>query len=419
MDGKKVAPIYTLTYSGSAPERELCTDCGISRSSDPKRCGRACQFIDPQYESLERDIHGQTRLLEQSDQLFFGVYRTMYRASMQDPKAGAQWTGITTTIAERLLENQLVDAVLTMAPDPADSWRPMPVLITNPKDMEQARGMRMGYAPLLALLDVAKEKGYKRLAVIGIPCQVYALRALEKELQLEKLYVIGTPCSDNTTTENFHEFLNLIDTKPDTITYLEFRADYRVEIRYTNGEKRTIPFLMLPLSKLRPDFFPLTCRTCVDYTNALSDITVGYMGGTGEQWLIVRNQQGEDLLSLLGDDVKLSNPESSGNRVGPVKGFLKNVELAAGGLPLRQMPNWLRPIVGWLMPKIGPKGLEFARARVEMKAIETVLHLRRELPKKMKNMVPEHVWKIAKPYQLTPADGEQKDSAKETLQKGQ
>ena len=419
MDGKKVAPIYTLTYSGSAPERELCTDCGISRSSDPKRCGRACQFIDPQYETLEREIHGQTRLLEQSDQLFFGVYRTMYRASMQDPKAGAQWTGITTTIAERLLENQLVDAVLTMAPDPADSWRPMPVLITNSKDMEQARGMRMGYAPLLALLDVAKEKGYKRLAVIGIPCQVYALRALEKELQLEKLYVIGTPCSDNTTTENFHEFLNLIDTKPDTITYLEFRADYRVEIRYTNGEKRTIPFLMLPLSKLRPDFFPLTCRTCVDYTNALSDITVGYMGGTGEQWLIVRNQQGEDLLSLLGDDVKLSNPESSGNRVGPVKGFLKNVELAAGGLPLRQMPNWLRPIVGWLMPKIGPKGLEFARARVEMKAIETVLHLRRELPKKMKNMVPEHVWKIAKPYQLTPDDGEQKDSAKETLQKGQ
>jgi hypothetical protein len=37
----------------------------------------------------------------------------------------------------------------------------------------------------------------------------------------------------------------------------------------------------------------------------------------------------------------------------------------------------------------------------------------------MKNMVPEHVWKIAKPYQLTPDDGEKKDSARETLQKGQ
>jgi coenzyme F420 hydrogenase subunit beta len=413
LDGKKVISIESLSYSGPAPERELCTDCGISRSSDPKRCGRACQFIDPQYESLEQSIHGKDRALS-GDQLFFGVYRKMYRASMREPLEGAQWSGITTSIASQLLNNNLVDAVLTMAPDPDDRWRPMPVLITDPQELHQARGMRMGYAPLLALLDVAKERNYQRLGVIGIPCQIYALRALEKELDLKKLYVIGTPCSDNTSTENFHEFLQLIDESPEEITYLEFRADYHVEVRYQDGKQRTIPFLMLPLSKLRPDFFPLTCRTCVDYTNALSDITVGYMGGSGEQWLIVRNQQGEELLNLLGNQIKLSEPESAGNRVGPVKGFMKNVELAAGGLPLRQMPNWLRPIVGWLMPKIGPRGLEFARARVEMKAIETVLHLRRELPKKMKNMVPNHVWQLVKPYGLVANASEIKDEVKGT-----
>jgi coenzyme F420 hydrogenase subunit beta len=54
-----------------------------------------------------------------------------------------------------------------------------------------------------------------------------------------------------------------------------------------------------------------------------------------------------------------------------------------------------------------------------MKAIETVLHLRRELPKKMKNMVPGHVWKIAKPYNLSPNEGEIKDPAKERSQIGQ
>ena len=53
------------------------------------------------------------------------------------------------------------------------------------------------------------------------------------------------------------------------------------------------------------DFFPLTCKTCVDYTNTLADITVGYMGGTGEQWLIVRNARGAELLALLGDEVVL------------------------------------------------------------------------------------------------------------------
>ncbi|MEI6468994.1 MAG: Coenzyme F420 hydrogenase/dehydrogenase, beta subunit C-terminal domain [Betaproteobacteria bacterium] len=401
----KEIPIF-LDYSQSAPERELCTDCGISRTTDPKRCGTACQFIHPQYESLEQKIHGKTRTDQGEDALFFGSFRQMYRAKLKNPLPGAQWSGITTSLGEKLLETNQVDAILTMAPDALDPWKPTPILITQSTDMVMARGMRMGYAPLLALLDVAKEKGYKRLGIIGIPCQVYALRALEKELSLEQLFVIGTPCSDNTTTANFHEFLQLIDPQPETITYLEFRADYQVELRFSNGKKKLIPFLKLPLSKLRPDFFPLTCRTCVDYTNTLSDITIGYMGGTGEQWLIVRNERGENLLSMLGDSITLSSPESAGNRFGPVKGFMKNVELAAGGLPLRQMPDWLRPIVAWLMPKIGPRGLEFARARVEMKAIETVLHLRREMPKKIKNMVPNHVWKLTKQYGLQPKSDE-------------
>ena len=35
-----------------------------------------------------------------------------------------------------------------------------------------------------------------------------------------------------------------------------------------------------------------------------------------------------------------------------------------------------------------------------------ILHLRREAPAKMKNMIPAHVWKIAEPYDLTPKEGE-------------
>ncbi|MEM1352792.1 MAG: Coenzyme F420 hydrogenase/dehydrogenase, beta subunit C-terminal domain, partial [Pseudomonadota bacterium] len=154
------------------------------------------------------------------------------------------------------------------------------------------------------------------------------------------------------------------------------------------------------------DFFPLTCRTCVDYTNSLADITVGYMAGEGDQWLLVRNAKGAEMLDGLGDRVMLRAPRSAGHRVGAVKGFIANTERAAGGLPLRRMPNWLRPLVSWLQPRFGPRGLEFARARVEMKAAETILHLRYATPAKMKNMIPAHVWKIANPYGLTPKERE-------------
>ncbi len=101
------------------------------------------------------------------------------------------------------------------------------------------------------------------------------------------------------------------------------------------------------------------------------------------------------------------------DRRGPVKSFLAIVQRAAGGVPLRRMPDWLGPVVGWLMPRIGPKGLEFARARVEMKALETIVHLRREMPAKIKSMVPPHVWPLVQPYGLVPADDERADAPAE------
>jgi len=395
--------------SGTAPHRSLCTDCGISRSSEPQRCATACQFIKPDHAALETRVHGRARDAARPDELHFGPFLSLHRASLAAPREGAQWSGITTRIAERLLESGRVDAVLTMGRDPDDRWRPVPVLVTEPGQLAACRGMKMGYAPLLALLEPARALGHRRLAVIGIPCQVHALRALEAELGFERLYVIGTPCSDNTSTENFYRFLALLSDEPETIDYLEFRADYHVELRQ-RGVVREIPFLQLPLSRLPADFFPLTCRTCVDYTNVLADITVGYMGGEGEQWLVVRNQRGAELLALLGDEVRLAAPGSAGRRAGAVRGFLANLERAAGGLPLRRMPAWLRPLVGWLMPRIGPRGLEFARARVEMKALETVLHLRREMPRRLRRLVPEHVWRLAAPYGVKPAQGERRES---------
>jgi coenzyme F420 hydrogenase subunit beta len=379
---------------------------------DGRACGRACQFIQPDYPTLEQAAHGRPADPDQGEEAFFGPYTQMLRARLAPPAPGAQWTGITTALAAALLRDGTVDAVLTMAPDPADRWKPLPVIVTDPEALAQCRGMRMGYAPLLALLEPARAAGHRRIALIGIPCQVYALRALEAELGFERIYVIGTPCSDNTTTESFHDFLSLLDPAPETISYLEFRADYRVELRFDDGRKaRMIPFLQLPISQLPADFFPMTCKTCVDYTNRLADITVGYMGGDGDQWILSRNARGDEMLARLTGALQTAPLTDKGKRAGAVRGFLANTERAAGGLPLRRMPDWLRPVVSFLQPRTGPRGLEFARARVEMKAIETVLHLRRAHPARLKNMVPAHVWRLVARYGLTPARDEMRPDA--------
>ena len=386
-----------------APRGAMCTDCGLSRMALAPRCGTACQFTVPDFPAREAAAHGPAA---PEDDAWFGPRLAIHRARIRAPRPGAQWTGITTSIAATLLEMGEVTAVLTLAPHEDDPFRPVPVIVTEPADMARVRGMRMGYAPLLALLEPAMAQGHRRIAVVGIPCQVHALRAIEAELGLERLLVIGTPCSDNTTTENFHAFLARLTETPERVTYLEFRADYRVEMRLDDGTVRLIPFLRLPLADLPDDFVPLTCRTCTDYANRLADVVVGYMGGDGDQWVIVRNERGRAMLDALGDAVALSAPTTRGRRAGAVRGFAANVARAAGGLPLRRMPGWLRPVVAWLQPRIGPRGTEFARARLEMKAVEAILHLRRAAPNRLRHMVPAHVWALAAPYGITPGPGE-------------
>jgi len=398
-------PLAPILTGDARPGR--CTDCGISRMGDGKACGKACQFIQPDYERSEVETHGRAADPARGEEAFFGVTLAMQRARLTPPAPGAQWTGITTELAAQLLRSGTVDAVLAVAPDPSDRWKPMPVIVTDPADLARCRGMRMGFGPTLAALEPAMAQGHRRIAVIGIPCQVYALRQIEADLGLDRLYVIGTPCSDNTTTANFHTFLDLLDDRPDTISYLEFRADYRVELRFDDGRPtRVIPFLKLPISKLPADFFPLTCKTCVDYTNRLADITVGYMAGDGDQWILTRNARGTEMLAGIADRLEVKPLTDKGKRDGAVKGFLANTERAAGGMPLRSMPDWLRPLVSFLQPRIGPRGLEFARARVEMKAIETILHLRRAHPARVKNMVPAHVWRVAERYGLSRSEDE-------------
>ena len=401
-----VAPGLEAPPLAPARRRDLCTDCGVSRSADPARCGRACQFINPRYEELERQVHGRARDAARPDELHFGPFLEMVRARLAAPRPGAQWTGIATRLGERLLETGAVDAVLATAADPRDRWAPRPVLVTDPAAMAACRGMKMGYSPLLALLDTAVARGYRRLAVIGIPCQVHALRALQRELGLERLDVIGTPCSDNTTTARFHEFLALLTPRPGEVTYLEFRADYHVELRFADGTVREVPFIRLPIAQLPPDFIPLTCRACFDYANALADLTVGYMGGDGEQWLLVRNARGRELLALLGDELGTTALTTRGRRRGAVRAFLAAVERAAGGMPLRRAPGWARPLIAWAMPRFGPRGLEFARTRVEMKVLEGIVNLRAHRPHRVRGMVPGQAWTLAAPYGVRPRAGE-------------
>ena len=84
------------------------------------------------------------------------------------------------------------------------------------------------------------------------------------------------------------------------------------------------------------------------------------MAGDGDQWLIVRNERGRELVTLLGDEVRTSPLRSRGDRRRVVAMVVGLLERQKGGLPVRRAPRWARPLIGWLQARFGPKGLELS-----------------------------------------------------------
>ena len=103
----------SLSPSAPVPARNLCTDCGLSRTDQPKRCAQACQFIQPDYPTQERAVHGRARALA-GDELFFGPHQRMWQAWLEPAQSDAQWSGIATTLAQTLLAEGRVDAVIAV-----------------------------------------------------------------------------------------------------------------------------------------------------------------------------------------------------------------------------------------------------------------------------------------------------------------
>ena len=59
---------------GPAAPRGLCTDCGLSRMASAKDCGRACQFIRPDYAALARAYGGYGEVVTRSAALYTAAF---------------------------------------------------------------------------------------------------------------------------------------------------------------------------------------------------------------------------------------------------------------------------------------------------------------------------------------------------------
>ena len=391
-----------LNPNSKRPAKELCSECGLCDTYYIHYVKEACAFLNQQIPALETQTHGRSRDLEREDDLYFGVHQQMMAARKIEPIPGAQWTGIVSTIAIEMLEQGLVEGVVCVQNTPEDRFQPMPIIARSRAEILAAKVNKPTLSPNLSILEQIAESGLKKLLVIGVGCQIQALRAVEKELGLEKLYVLGTPCTDNVTRAGLQKFLETTSRSPETVVYYEFMQDFNVHFKHEDGSTELVPFFGLNTKELKDVFAP-SCLSCFDYVNSLADLVVGYMGAPfGWQWIVVRNDRGQEMLDLINDaHGSLSTPVietqavmSKGNRQPAVQQSIPAYDRAV------TLPMWFAKLMGVVIDKIGPKGLEYARFSIDSHFTRNYLFTKRNYPHKLEQHVPEFAKKIVAQYKL-------------------
>ncbi|NJL78945.1 MAG: hypothetical protein HC836_08070 [Richelia sp. RM2_1_2] len=394
VDFPKHKKAKALKPSSPRPAKELCSECGLCDTYYVHYVKEACAFLNQQIAELEQQSHSRSRNLDNPDELYFGVQQEMMAARKKEPIPGAQWTGIVSSIAIEMLNRGIVEGVVCVQNTKEDRFQPMPVIARTPEEILAAKVNKPTLSPNLSVLEQVEKSGMKRLLVIGVGCQIQALRAVEKQLGLEKLYVLGTPCVDNVTRAGLQKFLETTSKSPDTVVHYEFMQDFRVHFKHEDGSTETVPFFGLKTNKLKDVFAP-SCMSCFDYVNSLADIVVGYMGAPfGWQWIVVRNERGQEMLDVVKDQIDTQGVMSQGNRQAAVQ---QSIPAYDKGVTL---PMWAAKLMGVVIEKIGPKGLEYARFSIDSHFTRNYLYTKRNHPEKLEKQVPEFAKRIVGQYKL-------------------
>ncbi|KAG6475673.1 hypothetical protein ZIOFF_064902 [Zingiber officinale] len=430
---------------GVYPAKDHCSRCGLCDTYYIAHVKDACAFLGDgmsRIEVLEPIVHGRGRTAE-SDDMYFGVHQQLLYAKKIKPVEGAQWTGIVTTIAVEMLKANMVDAVICVQRfDPDDRLSPRPILARTPEEVYAAKGVKPTLSPNLNTLALVEAAGVKRLLFCGVGCQVQALRSVEKYLNLDKLYVLGTNCVDNGTRDGLEKFLKAASSDPDTVLHYEFMQDYKVHLKHIDGHIEEVPYFSLPANELVDVIAPscyspvgaprrvpdnwlahggVTTMSCFDYTNALADLVVGYMGvpkysGVSmtehPQYITVRNEKGREMLELVEKLLEITPTTTSGYRKPFVMETVKADDKAKNGKLLvhvmlcimpckgpQPAPKFVGNIIAFLLNLIGPKGLEFARYSLDYHTIRNYLYVHRLWGKqRAERHIPSYAKKIVENY---------------------
>lgn len=289
-------------------KRGLCIGCGMcvdlcpyfksymGRTTQVFKCDQqkgACYACCPKTEvdldRLSQELQGAAY-----DGRPLGRYRriAIARAGAKAPKGHFQGGGtVSALIAHALAAGAIDCAVLTGR----DGLVPVPMMVTDPQQVVSAAGSKFMAAPTLSALNRAIREGYKKIGVVGTPCQITAVakmrqNPLEKEDFADPVALsVGLFC---TWAVDTRKLIPVVQACVDASCILAMDVPpppAEILVLATSGNEKA----EIPLSTIR-SLVPHGCHLCPDMTSEWADISVGQVEGTpGWNTVVVRTEKGD------------------------------------------------------------------------------------------------------------------------------
>lgn len=305
----------------------ICTSCGTCIAICPGQC-LEMQNLKPTmlpstddsilHNCIECNLCLQFCPRTEYNNEFVGKYKSKlnlgntFAAKTKDSEIEAvcQDGGVVTSLLKFLFDENLIDgAIVSRA---GEDWKPEPLVIQDVKELKTTSGTRYCVSPNLSVLnkEYLLEKltlpygniNQLRLAFVGTPCQVMALKKLQSFEKIKSLifpsnlikYSIGLFCMENFEYEKLIEdyiqkqqSISLNKVKKMNITRGKLLVNTGSEEQFSVKVKELDPYTRSG------------CHYCADFSNLYADISVGNVGSPdGYSTVIVRNAKGREIVDL-------------------------------------------------------------------------------------------------------------------------
>jgi coenzyme F420 hydrogenase subunit beta len=228
----------------------------------------------------------------------FGTYKEVMALKAKDAKITgvSQDGGVVTTMLCYALDKGIIDGAL-VAGKGETPWLPKPTIATTKEQIVAAAGTKYTLSPVVSVIkDAVRENGLEKLAIVGTPCQIYAIRKLQlypfgaRHIPDKIALAIGIFCTENFSYAGLKTIIEDHCKVPiDSVTKMEIGGG-KFKLKAA-GKDIAIP--IKETHKYEQD----GCHVCSDLTAEFADISTGSIG-TPDGWSTVftRTTKGKDLL---------------------------------------------------------------------------------------------------------------------------